>query len=117
MIKIRKVPVSSRSTAKIVSSLQSAKLENVITAAFILIRIINYSFSITTLGARIARMSLPGTANFRCFFYLLIVAALILALVNDLILAADLFSFEERALVATRIPRNLVIWSISVKRI
>ena len=117
MIKMKKVPVSTRAAAEIVSSFQSAKLENVITAAFILIRIVNYSFFNTTLGARIARMSLPGTANLRCFFYLLIVAALILALVNDLILAADLFSFEKRALVATRIPRNLVIGSISVKRI
>jgi len=49
-------------------------------------------------------MSLPGTANLRCFFYLLIVAALILALVNDLILAADLFSFEKKGACRNKNP-------------
>jgi hypothetical protein len=37
IIKMSKVPVSSRAAAKIVSSDQSAKLENVIAAAFVLI--------------------------------------------------------------------------------
>ena len=62
-------------------------------------------------------MSFPGAANLRRLLYFLIFAALILALVEDLILTADLLSFEIRALVATGIPRDLVIWSTSVKRI
>ena len=104
MLTLAHVPVSSRAAAEIVSAFQNTMLENIIAAAFILIRVINNSFSSTALCTRIARVRFSTTANLRRLLYLLTVAALILALVYDLVLAANLFSFEKRALVATGIP-------------